>query len=308
MTAKAAQAAREGALVVDRSSQGTLVVTGEDRLTWLNAIVTCEVGRLEMGAGVWGLLLNRQGKIQSDVSIVAAPDRVFVAVAPGRAETLRDSLERLLIMEEAAIFDATGALAWLFVHGPRGGAVVAAAGQLMEGAVAGRLDWLGIGGGVLIVPRPTVREAIEVLIHTEPCVAEATADDFVRLRLERGWPEFGVDYGTEDNPHQAGLDQRGVSWTKGCYLGQEVVCMAGMRGKVRRRLGSILFDQPVAPPPGTEVKLAADGTPVGEVSSSGVSETQGRGLALARVMRTALEARAAVLVGGASGRLIEGPP
>lgn len=290
-------------LVVDWSDRGTLEVRGPDRLRWLDAILTCDVGRLGVGTGSFGLLLNRQGKIRSDVSVIAAADRALVAVASGTAPALRESLDRMLVMEDAEILDVTASHAWISVHGPRAGDVVATAAGHLSGAVSARIDWLGIGGGALVVPPPQVPRALEVLVGVEPGVVVAREDEFVRLRLEHAWPEFGVDFGPEDTPHQAALDHRAVCWTKGCYVGQEVVCMTDQRGKVRRRLALVVLDGRVAPPRGSPVCQAEDGAPIGEVTTSAVSDARGHALALVRVLRTAVDARVAVTVDGLVGRL-----
>lgn len=302
-------AAREPAttLIVDGSVHGTLEVRGPDRLRWLNAILTCDVGHLAVGEGRFGLLLSRQGKILSDVSVIATADRALVAVAQGRAPALCEALDRMLVMEDAEILDVSTSHAWIAAHGPRGGDVVAAAAGQLPGAVSGRIDWIGVGGGALVVPPAQVARALEVLVGVEPGVVVARGDDLVRLRLEHAWPEFGVDYGPEDSPHQAALDHRAVCWTKGCYVGQEVVCMTDQRGKVRRRLALAVLDGRVAPPRGAPVCQAQDGAPIGEVTSSAVSDVRGCALALVRVLRTAADARAAVTVGGLPGRLVADP-
>lgn len=301
----ASRAARESALVVDASARGSLLVTGPDRLRWLEGLLTCAVSELGVGEGTWGLLLSRQGKIRSDAWVVGAEGRVILGLAPGTAPTLYEGLERMLVMEDAELAEASADLAWIVAHGPRAATLVAAAAADLEGAAAARLDWLGIGGGALIVPRGRFESAMTLLAGLEPGVVVACAEDLVRLRVEHAWPEFGTDYGSEDNPHQAGLDQRAVSWTKGCYLGQEVVCKADMRGKVRRRLALAVLETPVAPAVGAEVRPVAGGESIGTVTSSTVSEVHGCGLALVRVHRVAVEERASVLVDGIPGRLAE---
>ena len=74
--------------------------------------------------------------------------------------------------------------------------------------------------------------------------------DWQRLRIERAVPAYGTDYDDRDNPHDASLERRAVSWTKGCYLGQEVVCMQDMRGKLKRRIVTLAFDSRDPPAPG----------------------------------------------------------
>lgn len=109
-------------------------------------------------------------------------------------------------------------------------------------------------------------------------------EQWLELRLERLWPQYGVDYDESDRPHEANLDQRAVSWTKGCYLGQEVVCMQQMRGKVKRRASVFRADALFASPPeeGTAL-LDGDGKAVGRVTSASNSRRAGAGLVMAQL-------------------------
>jgi folate-binding protein YgfZ len=138
-------------------------------------------------------------------------------------------------------------------------------------------------------------------------MVRATADDWTRFRLERGVGVHGVDFGPEDNPHEAALDQRAICWTKGCYLGQEVVCMQGMRGTVKRRLVSLIIDGRDAPARGARVLRARDGSDVGEVTSACTSERLSAVVALARVLGAAAEGNEPLQVDGASARVVPRP-
>ncbi|HMJ15902.1 MAG TPA: folate-binding protein YgfZ, partial [Polyangiaceae bacterium] len=127
---------------------------------------------------------------------------------------------------------------------------------------------------------------MDVLID-HPAVARSSPDAWRCVRIEYALPEFGTDFGTQDNPHEASLDRRAVSWSKGCYLGQEVVCMQDMRGKVKRRVVRLDADGPAALAAGTPV-LAGSET-VGEITSSCRSADDSRVRSLARVLTKALE-------------------
>jgi folate-binding protein YgfZ len=132
--------------------------------------------------------------------------------------------------------------------------------------------------------------------------------DAADLLAAHGLGVFGVDFGEHDNPHEASLDRLAVSWTKGCYLGQEVVCMQDMRGKVKRRLialdgAAVLLDAPELAGKAGEV-LAADGSLVGQVSSVHRSAVGAR--VLARVSASALESHAELYLRGEPLRVAVG--
>lgn len=268
------QAARSGALVVVEPELGCLRVTGPDRKSWLNGIVSCDVLAVAPGTGAWGLALTKQGKIVSDVAIVADSEALYVSTAPGTAAELAASFDRMLVMEDAELENRSGQLVWVRVHGPK-------AAELAAGleAPSGAIDWTRLGGAAIVAPRPRLDEIVGALQRGGAVVGSEL--DWERLRVERAVPRFGVDYDAKDNPHEASLDQRAVNWSKGCYLGQEVVCMQDMRGKVKRRIAALELELDAPPPRGTAVVSGAD--TVGEVTSSVASEVAGRPLALARL-------------------------
>ena len=275
---------RTSALVVPRELRDTITVSGEDRRSWLNGLLTCDLKEVGPGQGCWGLLLNRQGRIQSDVDVVSAPDSILLGVGPQRGPAIRAFLEGYLVMDDVELDDTTEGHAWIGIHGPL---AVAVASEVVDGqrGSSARLDWTGLGGAALVVPREDVRRVLESLVRIgRGAVTIGTDDDWNRVRIECGLPAFGVDYSVEDNPHDASLEQRAVSWTKGCYLGQEVVCMQGMRGKTKRRIAPIVVDGDALPEVGDELSLVdGDDGIVGKVTSAAMSLALGRAVALARV-------------------------
>jgi folate-binding protein YgfZ len=291
--------ARESAVALACNGWETLVVTGPDRRSWLEGLVTCQVGPLAPGQGAWGLSLNRQGKIQSVVWIVAAADALWLALAPGTLESTELELSRRLIMEDAELARPHDAHAWFSLHGPeaerRAGALASALG-----GHAAAIDWTGLGGAALVVPNERAQDVLRA------CADRLlTAPDWTRLRLERGLPEFGRDFDGRDRPHEAALERRAVNWSKGCYLGQEVVCMQDMRGKVKRSVRLFHVAAPADAPLGAGAALlesaaaidAPGATPraIGELSSAAYSERAQGWVALARVDLAALGAAAAGL-------------
>jgi folate-binding protein YgfZ len=277
--------ARSAAVAVPVADRDTLIVTGPDRLSWLEGLVTCELKNLSPGAGTWGLVLNRQGKIQSVVWVVAAADRLWLSFAPGTGAAMETELGRMLIMEDAELGRPESPHVWFSLHGPEA-AARAAAWAVQAGGASAAIDFTGLGGAALVVPRerePAARACGEGLW--------LDAERWTALRLERGLPEFGVDFDGADRPHEAALDRRAVSWSKGCYLGQEVVCMQDMRGKVKRSVRTLKVS---APPSaglvGGNIVSATTGKAAGAVTSAAYSARAGGWLMMAKLQLDALDA------------------
>ncbi|HTV17239.1 MAG TPA: folate-binding protein YgfZ [Polyangiaceae bacterium] len=276
--------ARSAAVVVAAADRDTLIVTGPDRLSWLEGLVTCELKSLAPGSGTWGLVLNRQGKIQSVVWVVAAADRLWLSFAPGTGAAMEAELGRMLIMEDAELSAPEQPHTWLSLHGPEAVARAAAWAAQAGGASAG-IDFTGLGGAALVVPRER-----EALVRAGSDGLWLDRAQWQTLRLERGLPEFGVDFDGGDRPHEAALDRRAVSWSKGCYLGQEVVCMQDMRGKVKRSVRVLRVDAPAAAPlAGGKIVSVANGKEAGEVTSTAFSARAGSWLVMAPLQLDAIE-------------------
>jgi len=211
-------------------------VRGSDARSWLHGLLTCNVEGVTVEQGAWGLLLNKRGKIVCDLSIIADTEGLWLG-SGSELQTLFELLDGYLVMEDAEIEVARG-YTWLTLYGAGALAQARKVSSIAVGAVA----WSRGEGAAALVPEAQVSE----------CVSQLTGELGVRvlddaawsaLRVRAGLPEFGIDFGLDDNPHQAGLERRTVDWSKGCYLGQEVVCMQDMRGKVKRRLARLRFDE-----------------------------------------------------------------
>lgn len=290
----ASDAARSGALLVREARREVLSVTGPDRVTWLNGVVTCDVAKVSPTQATFGLLLTKVGKIQTEFYVLADDASLQLACAGGTVEETLVALERMLVMEDAELARPRSELVCLSLHGPRSLEFVTAL-PLPAGSSAGALDRTGLGGAVLLVPEAEVAAVASALSKAGAFLA--TEEDWQRLRIERNIGVFGTDYGPNDNPHEAGVDRRAIAWSKGCYLGQEVVFMQDARGKVKRRSVELVVDGPV-PAPGAAV-ATADAEPVGDVTSAAASGVLGGAVALARVKAPYYEPGTALVVGGA---------
>jgi folate-binding protein YgfZ len=290
-----------GAIVVPEPARDTLRVAGADAKTWLNGVLSSDVSKLTGRQGVYGLLLSKQGKVQAELDLVEGQDAaVWIGVSAGRGERVQEQLDRVLVMEDAEL-TREPSVRWLRFHGPK---AVEIAFSVQERVAAGAIDWLGVGGAALALPEVAVPAALASARAAG--AQEVDAEHWHALRIRQGFPSFGSDFTDEDNPHEASLDRRAVSWTKGCYLGQEVVCMQDMRGRVKRRLVALELDGAAPAIPGSELESPGEAGPVGRITSAA---RDGRSVvALARVKFPFFEGSHPLSMGGRAARILKPAP
>lgn len=302
--ARHASVAEPALSLVVAHDRATLRARGSDGVAWLNGLVTCDLKKLAPGRGAFGLLLTKTGKIRTDVDVVAGAGELLLGVGREVAESVRSMLDAHLVMEDVEL-ELAPELAWVRLLG---GAAPELADAFAPAVLAhGAIDWLGIGGAALVVPAAGLELTLERIAEAgPPGTRRLDADGWDELRLRHGFPLFGRDYGGDDNPHEAALDRRAVSWDKGCYLGQEVVCMQDMRGRVKRRLVvlELELDADDAPGPGSPVLAAGQGE-VGVLRSVHRAEG-GSLLAFARLISPYFDdsSAAALSVAGRPARIV----
>jgi folate-binding protein YgfZ len=229
----------------------SFAVTGPDSASWLHGILTCDVKSVETGHGGWGLLLNKQGKIQADLQLVKELDRLVLGVRGGNRDEVYDALDGYLVMEDAEL--AAEDRCWLVGVGDEASSVLQGLGHVPH-----RMPWTG----------PSVFASLITEAERQNWQQSwASEQQWQECRVKNGWFQWGVDFSASDNPHAAALERRTVDWSKGCYLGQEVVCMQDMRGKVKRRLAVLSLPAGIELTPGAEV-MGPDGQQVGAVTSA----------------------------------------
>jgi len=279
------RAAHENALVVPRPDLAVITVTGEDRASWLNGLVTCDVAKLERGAARYGLVVTQKGRIVTDLFVVCGKDALFVVVPARARDAIVATLEKYLVMEDAEMTKDESLRVWI-AHGPKASAI--------EGAAP--CDVTGLGGAV-IVARELDASALTL----------GDRDGWEALRLERGVPEFGIDFDDKTYPQEASLEKRAVSFDKGCYLGQEVVCMLELRGHVKRKLVPFVAEASAAASIARGSAVTDDaGGEVGSISSAIDSNGRAVGLAMIKLAHAGAGTKlhvgsAAITIGDPSG-------
>jgi folate-binding protein YgfZ len=299
-------AARHAVLAVPSAELGALVVTGKDRVSWLNGLVTCDLAKGAEGEARYGLVVSRSGRVLADPIIVIDRERAIVVVQRDVVDRLRAHLDHYLVMEEVETAPGIDAFEPWLLHGPRSEDVLSAARA--AGAAGGVVDRTGLGGAIVLAPSERsggVRAAVEGAVLSAGGVV-GDAAGWEALRLERGVPRLGVDFDDKTYPQEASLEKTAVSFHKGCYLGQEVVCMLEMRGHVKRKLVPFVLEGVALPRRGAAVTDEA-GVAVGEVTSAGFSPTLGVPVGLVMVKRAQASVGARVRVDGAHAKVVDRP-
>jgi folate-binding protein YgfZ len=218
----------EGAGLLDRSARGKLDVTGPDAAEYLQGQVTNDVPALEPGDACYAALLDPKAHIQADMRIFrAGPSELWLDTEPQTVEAVLAHLRMYKIGRQVEIADRTSERALLSLIGPRAAEVAARAGEPAK-VVPTEL------GADVLVPAEAAGTVQAALLEAGALQVGDEAAEVVRV--ERGIPRHGVDFGPENLPGEAGIVERAVSFTKGCYIGQEPVARMYHRGRPNRTL------------------------------------------------------------------------
>ncbi len=285
-----------------RPERGLLRVTGGDRVRFLNGMISNDVA-LPPGTACYAAQLDRKGHLVADLWVLVLEDAIWLDIAPGRAGAVAELLEKHLIADDVEIEDLSAAWGRLDFEGPDA-RQIAGAPELEPGEVAidekGRV-WLAGGevsdeGVRVFAPH----ESLAVLLERSAAL-ELSETHAELLRVVRMQPAFGVDMDERSFPAEARLE-RAISFTKGCYIGQEIVARIHSRGAVNRLLVQLSSDAPVSPGDA----ITAGGRALGAVTSSAVSATHGP-LALGYVKRAFAAPGSEVEIARVAARVV-GPP
>lgn len=296
-------AARRSAASIDRSDRGRIVVSGADRASYLQGLLTNDVAALNGGTGCYTAYLTAQGRMIADLFVYELGDVMLLTLVRDVKDIVLGRFEQFIFSEDVRLGDVTETFAQIAIVGPRAADVLA---QVMEGVSPASLAALvehgnaraRFNGQAAIVARviDTGEPGFDVFVesaHAEAFTAAlatlgvaaldaATAD---ALRIEAGVPQFHRDMDEETIPLEAGIESRAISFSKGCYVGQEVIIRVLHRGhgRVARKLVGLVLDGGEPPPAGSPI--AAEGREVGRVTSSTRSPAVGRPIALGYVQR-----------------------
>ena len=270
------QAFREGAGIVRRGDRGVLSVFGKDRLTWLQGLLTNDVSGLPVGAVRDAAYLTPQGRMISDMRVIQLSDQTLLDVPASLAAALHGRLDALLFSEDAHIIDNSNDLAVIDVHGPGSASVVAGEQCAFDAA-------FGVDGYSAFVARPDAEALVTRLVARGG--VETSLETLDVLRVEAGRPAFLVDMDEHTIPLEAGIQDRAISFSKGCYVGQEVIVRVLHRGggRIAKKLVGLTLAKGGLPKAGDPV-VAGD-REVGRLTSVVWSPSLKGGIGLGYVHR-----------------------
>ena len=257
---------------VDRSPRGLVAVTGPDATTFLQSLLSQDLEPVADGAVVPTLLLTPQGKLDVALRALRAGAEWWLDTDAAYGPRLAASLARFRIRVHVDLEDRTDTTGL--------GSLVGADVEAPPGVRALPTRWGELAGTDLLGPRAAVAAALDALPADVP---RWPAERLEAFRIEAGVPRLGVDVDEATIPQEAFLERDAVSFTKGCFLGQELVCRIDTRGHVNRYLRRLDVPGRAVPPPGAAVVV--DGRERGAVTSAAADPDTRRVVALAMVRR-----------------------
>jgi folate-binding protein YgfZ len=299
--------ARESVAIFDTNWHAAIILEGPDRVRYLNAIVSNDVKSLSEGNGTLALLLNPQGHILAELEIYALKEKLLVLTHACVRERTVQALDKYIIMDDVTLEDATEKLGSLAIEGPKAGAIfsqttglaidgfseMALAELTIDGVPCHliRHSHFGQPGAEIVAPR----EKLEIVWQNLRTAAHAQHGAPIgmcalnALRLEAGIPWFPTDFNDAVIPNEAALESTHISFSKGCYTGQEIVERVRSRGHVNRRRVQLRFSTQDPPPTGTKLRAASEGTrkgpEVGYVTSAAFSPAAGTAIGIGYLRR-----------------------
>jgi len=306
------RALREQAGVIDRSARGRLLLTGADRRTYLQGLLTNDIEALSPGTGCYAALLTAQGRMLADMRVLELGDAVSIDIEPATTALVRDTLEQFVFSEDVQVRDVTSAVAEIGVFGPAAASVIGAALagpsddptpapstallQSMPVFANGRWpfrdaivtvvrsDDIGVPGFDLFIDA-AISDDLSTALRASGAVE--VGDETANVtRVEAGRPVFGTDMDEDTIPLEAGIEERAISLTKGCYVGQEIIIRVLHRGhgRVARRLvGLTVNGQGTVPQTGDRIRSGE--REIGRITSATFSPALNHPIALGYVHR-----------------------
>ena len=295
------QAVRAGAGLIDFAHRGLLQFTGPDRLSFLQGMLSNDMRSLKPFDGAYATILTQQGKVIADVRVLCSMNSFYLDFWDSRKNKILDHLNRYLIADEVEITDRSQEYTILSIQGPESAALLhRIIGSGVDLPVRAKQHaMVDIDGAAVCVIRDSHTGEpgydLIVALSAAPPIAQQLSDAGkpyaarwvgeeaqTILRIEAGIPRYGIDF-TEDNLLlEVGIDHA-VSFTKGCYLGQEVVERIRSRRHVNKKLFGFLLDDPTPASPGAVIE--ASGKQIGTVTSSVFSPALERAVAIGYLNR-----------------------
>jgi folate-binding protein YgfZ len=304
MTTLGYEALRAHAAWIDLSARGKIRASGEDRARLLHAMTTNHVNQLKPGGGCYSFFLNAQGRILGDVNLFCFEDHFLLDTEPETRHKLYEHLDRYIIADDVTLADETDRVSTIAVEGPEAPEVLTKLGAPVPETLYSTATWAGertvahvdstgMGGFFIftaIDDKPSLVEELE-----GAGAVAATHEDATVVRIENGRPRYGEEI-TERFLVQETGQLQAVHFSKGCYLGQEIVERVRSRAQIHRILRRVEIDTREVPPAGVKFKIGdAD---AGEIVSAVLSPALGKVVAMAYVRTPYSEPGTELTLGG----------
>ncbi|PYY02952.1 MAG: folate-binding protein YgfZ [Acidobacteria bacterium] len=307
-----------GCALYDLGWRAKVAISGEDRVRWLNGIVTNNVKDLPLNRGNYSFVLNPQGRILGDLYAYNRGRYFLIDTERFQLESLLKLFEHYIIMDDVEVTDKSDSLTAVGIQGSQAGEILKRAGIDDPGLEPMQVADLTLGGIELSLTRMATPEfrTYEIWVSQSAItqlwksLIQAGAilvgtDALEKFRVMIGFPKYGTDIRDRDLPQET--DQtHALNFSKGCYIGQEIVERIRSRGNVHRKFQGFVLEGEL---PGRGTKLEADGKEVGELTSiSRIPTNNGdRSIALGYIRREALERGAKITYAGGEARPSEIP-
>ena len=290
--------------VLDLSSRGRLCLLGADRIRFLNGQVTNDIKGLTVGQGCYAALVTAKGRMQSDLNVYNLPDELLLDFEPGLVETVSPRLEKYVVADDVQIENVAQLYGLLSVQGPEAETVTK---SLVAVSALPSLPLLftTLGdshqGEIYVMNRPRLRtcgfdvfvpeSSVATVFDRLVAAAKSSGggacgwDALEMARIEAGIPRFGIDMDETNFPQECGIEQQAVSYTKGCYIGQEILNRIHTLGHVNQQLCGLRLPSELKPLPSHRDKLFQAGSQVGYLTSTTASPALQTNIALGFVRK-----------------------
>ena len=309
MVAASYKAATESAALVEKDWSGLIKLTGGDRVSWLQGMVTNDVAKLKPGTGCYAAHLTPQGKIVATMQILLDEDALWLSLERSATSALIAAFDKLLIMEEVQVTNVSDHFTVLGLLGPKASESLTSwlgepvnldkpySHRTLEN---GRIVKSDLGYDIWI-PRAQADNVVRSIVQTGATAIDHGTWDVVRT--EAGIPVYGVDI--DESTTMPELGEAGISYDKGCYIGQEVVAKVKYIGHVNRRfVGLVVTGSDI---PQRKSPIRKGGREVGYVTTGLLSPHVGKPIALGFVSRGAYAPGNEVEVGEQTARIVDLP-
>jgi folate-binding protein YgfZ len=310
----------ENAGLLDFSFRSRLCLTGSDRVRFLHGQVTNDVKKLRVWEGCYAALVTAKGRMESDLNIYCLADEVLMDFEPGLTARVTERLERFIVADDVQLVNVAPHYGLFSVQGPRSADVIRELRLFSElpvqpfGSIKttdpslgeiylAKNSRLGSDGFDLFVPTTALSDIAGKLVTGGKSIGARVCGwrAFESSRVEAGVPRFGMDMDETNLPQETGIEARAVSYSKGCYIGQEILNRVHTVGHVNRNLVGLELAEDLKELPGKGDKLMFEGREVGTVTSTVRSARRKRNLGLAYVRREVRKPGSILAVRSSSG-------